>query len=279
MQSLSEIRAALAERGLNPKKSLGQNFLVDQNLGLKLVDAASIGPGELVLEIGPGTGTLTGSLLERAGEVVACEMDDGLFGLLGDRFAPEIEAGRLRLAHDDCLRDKRTLSEEITSRLAGRPFVHVANLPYAAATPVMLSLLADHPECRGVFVTIQREVADRLEAGPGSKAYGAISVVAQCVGKVRRVGSLPSECFWPRPGVASAMIGIERLASPLTDDARGLAEFCQRAFAGRRKQLGTLLKSMGFPDVPWPEGVEPTMRIEQLAPDRVSALARACPGS
>lgn len=278
MQTLTEIREALAARGLSPKKSLGQNFLVDQNLGRKLLEAAALAPGELVLEIGPGTGTLTESLLESGREVIAAEMDDGLCELLKERFAPEIEAGRFRLAEGDCLKNKRALSPRITRRLDDRPFVLVANLPYGAATPVVLTLLADHPECRGMYVTIQREVADRLEAAPGSKAYGAISVVAQCVARVRRVANLPAECFWPRPGVASSMVAAERLERPLTADARGLADLCQRLFAGRRKQLGPLLKSLGHAEVPWPEGVEPTMRIEQLPPERIAALARACPG-
>ena len=167
MQTLSEIRTILAERGLHPKKALGQNFLHDQNQLRRLLEAAEVGAGDLVLEVGPGTGTLTESLLERGCEVIACELDRDLAGILEDRLGD-----RITLIRDDCLADQRTLASAVEDALSGRRFSLVSNLPYGAASPLM-SLLAARRDCLGQWVTIQREVADRLVAGPGSKAYGA----------------------------------------------------------------------------------------------------------
>lgn len=272
MQTLSDIRVLLESRGLAPKKSLGQNFLIDHNLIRKLVDASGVGAGDLVLEVGPGTGTLTEELLARGCEVVACELDVGLASMNRERLGGHAEYGaRFTLIEGDCLDGKRALNAEAARALGGRGFSLVANLPYGAATPLMLTLLVGHPECRGMWVTIQKEVAERLLAGPGSKAYGQIGVVAQALGEVRHVATLPRECFWPRPDVTSAMIGITRRETPLASDAKGLAEFAQRAFAQRRKQLGGVLGR----DAKWPEGIDPNSRAEQLTVLQIVELSRA----
>lgn len=252
---------------------MGQNFLIDRNLVSKLVDESGVGRGDLVLEVGPGTGTLTGELLDRGCEVVACELDEGLAGLIEDRFASHPGFGLIR---GDCLASKRVLSPEIVGAIGGRPFHLVANLPYQAATPLMLVLLTAHPNCLAQAVTIQKEVADRLLAGPGSKDYGTISVVAQCIARLSRIANLPSECFWPRPKVTSSMVLLERLTEPLTSDAAWLAEFCQKAFSGRRKQLAGFLRSQGLTPAVWPENIDPTDRIEALLPSSVERLAKAC---
>jgi 16S rRNA (adenine1518-N6/adenine1519-N6)-dimethyltransferase len=178
-QTLEEIRATLDAHGCAPKKSLGQNFLIDRNLVSKLVDEAGVNAGDLVLEVGPGTGTLTGELLGRGCAVIACELDDGLADAIGGRFGAH---PAFTLVRGDCLASKRALSPALTETIGGRPFSLVANLPYQAATPLMLTLLAEHPGCGVMAVTIQKEVADRLMAGPGSKVYGSISVVAQVAG-------------------------------------------------------------------------------------------------
>lgn len=267
MQTLAQIRTLLGERGLAPRKSLGQNFLIDQNLIHKLIDAAALEPGQRVLEVGPGTGALTEALLERGARVLAIELDRGLADLLRERLVPR----GLALIEGDCLEGKRALNPEAVAALGGEPFVLIANLPYAAATPLMHTLLVNHPECRGLYATIQWEVAERLTAGPGTKAYGALSLVAQALGEPRIIARLPPECFWPRPEVTSAMVGIPRRAEPLAEDARGLAEFAHAVFVQRRKQLGAVLGR----DVDWPEGVAPTMRAESLPLDRLLALGRA----
>jgi 16S rRNA (adenine1518-N6/adenine1519-N6)-dimethyltransferase len=265
----------LESRGLAPRKSLGQNFLIDHNLIRKLVDAAGVSgegdpAGRLVLEVGPGTGTLTEELLARGCEVVAIELDRGLAELLRERFGEEARAGRFTLIEGDALAGKRALHVEAVAALGGRPFTHVANLPYAAGTPVMIALLVEHPECRGLFVTVQREVADRLLAGPGSRDYGPLAVLAQCYSEVQRIAVLPPECFWPRPEVTSAMVGMVRRERPLSDlGARRLAEVVQQLFARRRKQLGSVLgREMEFP-----AGIDRQSRIESLSLEQVLALA------
>ena len=263
----------LDERGLRPKKSLGQNFLIDQNLIERLVTVSGVAGGETVLEVGPGTGTLTGALLSRGCRVIAVELDDGLAGLLRDTIGAGPHRERFKLVHGDCLENKRALSREAAALLSDGPFALVANLPYHAATPLMLTLLADHPACIGLFVTVQREVADRLAAAEGTAAYGSVSVVAGCVAEVERVAVLPAACFWPRPGVENAMIAVRRRAVPLTDEPRLLAEFCRVMFSTRRKQIGPVLRRRGCDPGAWPGEAGPSSRIEQLSPATIAALA------
>lgn len=267
MQTLAEIKESLSARSLSPRHAFGQNFLIDHNLIRRLVDASGVTPGDTVLEIGPGTGTLTDELLARGCRVVAGEIDRGLCALLRERYA-----GRtFTLIEGDCLAGKHALNPELLAALGDRPFRLVANLPYGAATPVMLCLLADVPACTGLFVTIQREVADRLAARPSTKDYGTISVVAQAVADVRLLATLPPECFWPRPDVTSAMVGMTRLTTPLTARPRPLADFCQSLFEKRRKQLGAVLGR----DRTWPQGVAPTDRAEALPVATLVALHNA----
>ncbi len=292
MQSLSDIKRLLAERALAPKKSLGQNFLVDHNLIRKLVDAVGIQPGDIVLEVGPGTGTLTEELLARVGvggeggRVLACELDDGLAAMLTERAAANEfpGAGNLRVVHDDCISGPaKTLSPAVAAVLkkwgaiepAGPGFSLVANLPYGAGTPLIVTLLINYPSCRRMGVTIQREVADRIAAPPGSRDYGLVSVIAQALADVKKVANLPPECFWPRPDVTSAMITLTRRASPRTADPLSLAEFAKRLFASRRKQLGSILgRTLAFP-----EGIDPAQRPEDLSVELIERLRLAVPAA
>jgi 16S rRNA (adenine1518-N6/adenine1519-N6)-dimethyltransferase len=284
MQTLTQIRELLESRGMSPKRSLGQNFLIDHNLIRKLVDEAGVGEGDLVMEVGPGTGTLTEELLSRGCEVVACELDDGLADLLEERRA-EIPGGeRLTVVRGDCLQDKHHLSAELAAvvreKLAQRAeekraFSLVANLPYGAATPLIMTLLVDWPACRWLAVTIQREVVDRLMAPERSHDRGALSVAAQALAEIRRVAVLPRECFWPRPEVTSAMVLLTRRSTPLTRDAKRLSAACRLLFAQRRKQLGSVL-GRGFP---FPEGVAATMRAEELSVEQVEQISTHLPQS
>lgn len=271
MQTLSQIKSMLAERGLAPRKSLGQNFLIDQNLVRKLVDAAEVGPGSLVLEIGPGTGTMTEELLDRGCSVIACELDRGLAALNRERLMPPARPGpgSLHLLEGDCMDGKRDLSSDVLQHISGRPFRLVSNLPYGSATPVILALLARHASCDLLAVTIQREVAERLGAAPGSEAFGTLSVVAQAMAHVQHVATLGPECFWPRPDVTSAMVVLRRRAQPLTANPVLLGEFCTRLFSQRRKQLGSVLGR----DAALPEGVAPTQRAENLTIGQFIELA------
>ncbi|MDX2147814.1 MAG: 16S rRNA (adenine(1518)-N(6)/adenine(1519)-N(6))-dimethyltransferase RsmA [Planctomycetota bacterium] len=281
-QSLTEIRELLQSRGLAPRKALGQNFLIDHNLVRKLVDASGIQAGDVVLEVGPGTGTLSLELLHRGARLTACELDRGLAELLRETIAPQFPE-TFTLIEGDCLASPRELAPELASALGGAsgvtgetstpPFTLVANLPYGAATPLMLILLTRYPACRGMYVTIQREVGDRLLGEPGNKDYGPLGVIVQAMARVRKVATLPPECFWPRPDVTSVMIGVERLESPLVEQARAAAflDFCQLAFSQRRKQLGSVLGRSRA----WPAGIEPTMRAEQLTAAELLALWNA----
>jgi 16S rRNA (adenine1518-N6/adenine1519-N6)-dimethyltransferase len=275
-QTLAEIKEMLASRGLAPQKMFGQNFLIDHNLIRKLVDASGVGPGDVVLEVGPGTGTLTEELLARGCVVVACDIDRGMCALLRDRLGAR--AG-FELHEGDCLDGKHTLAPGLTAmiegtmRRAGRAtFAMVANLPYACATPLMLVLLAQWPACTGQFVTIQKEVGERLLAWPSTKEYGPLGILAQSVAKVEWIAKLPPSCFWPAPDVNSAMIAIRRVAEPRTTDPAALLAFGQRVFEQRRKQLGSVLTAMGLPAKEVLGGVSPTIRAEAMGVDEIIAL-------
>ena len=276
MQSLAEIKALLEARGLNPRKTFGQNFLLDHNLIKKLVDSAAVGPESVVLEIGPGTGTMTEEILARGCRVVAAEIDRGLSVMLRERFASH--GAKFMLVEGDCLAGKRHIAPEVLAAIGPGPFTLISNLPYAAATPVMTTLMIEHAPsiaashgvapCLGQFVTIQKEVGDRLIAKTGSDAYGLVSVLAGVTSKVEWIAKLPPECFWPRPDVTSAMLAIRPLAQPLHTNVPALAAFTQKVFEQRRKQLGSVLGRDGA----WPNGVEPTARAEALTLTQLLAL-------
>lgn len=266
MQTLSEIRALLADRGLRPRHRLGQHFLHDKNLLGRLVEAAQLEPGDVVLEVGPGTGTLTEALVDADARVVACEIDPALASIVADRLGD-----RVQLVEGDCLHHGRSLNPVVVKALAGRPFKLVANLPFQVAGTLMGTLLVHHPQCRGQFVTIQKEVADRLGAGPGTKNYGALAIVVQGLAEVRRVADLPPTCFWPQPKVTSSMFAVRPRTDHGVEDAESFAEFVARLFTHRRKQLGTIL---GRDTARWPEAVTPDLRPESLRVDQIVALWR-----
>ncbi|MHC4992512.1 MAG: 16S rRNA (adenine(1518)-N(6)/adenine(1519)-N(6))-dimethyltransferase RsmA [Planctomycetota bacterium] len=264
MQTLSEIRTLLAERGLAPRHRLGQHFLHDHNQLRKLVEAAAIEPGQLVLEVGPGTGTLTETLLEAGAEVVACELDDGLASLIEERLGD-----RVLLVRGDCLDRGRVLNPRVAEALGDRPFTLVSNLPYQAASPLIVTLLLHgHPRCLGQHVTVQREVADRLMAAPASKAYGPLGIIVQALASVRRIAVVKPGSFWPPPKVDSAMVSIVPIESPGVDAPLDLARFVTKLFTRRRKQLGTALGR----DRDWPAGIRPDQRPEQLTVTQIVEL-------
>jgi len=271
MQTLAEIKQLLAERGLRPKHRFGQNFLHDQNLMRKLIDAAKIAPGDLVLEVGPGTGSLTEALLDAGAEVIACELDRDLAAIVRDRLGE-----RITLIEGDAMQRGRALNPQIVEAIAGRSFALIANLPYQVATSLITALLIDHPNCAGQFVTVQMEVAERMVAPPGGKNYGPLTIITQAFSTPNIIAKAPASCFWPQPKVESAMLAVMP-----TPGRRGIehpaafARFVVTLFTKRRKQLGTIF---GRSREDWPapgSGITPDLRPEALSVEQMITLWRA----
>lgn len=272
MQTLSQIRALLEMRGIKPKHRYGQNFLHDHNQLRRLLAAAAVRRGQSVLEVGPGTGTLTSALLEAGARVVACEIDADMIEILRAEFAADLQAGNLRIVEGDCLEGKRRLNPEADGLLrAAGQFKLVANLPYHAATPLLLTLLTqyrptgDETGCAGMFVTIQKEVAQRLSAGAGDEEYGPLSVVAQVLAEVEVIAELPGSCFWPSPEVVSAMAAVRprKVLAIAEPEIGAFSQLVQRGFAQRRKQLR---KALGA-EVIAKAGLAETVRAEEIPPE------------
>ncbi|MEM1099888.1 MAG: 16S rRNA (adenine(1518)-N(6)/adenine(1519)-N(6))-dimethyltransferase RsmA, partial [Planctomycetota bacterium] len=249
-QTLSEIKQLLAAHGLHPKHKFGQNFLHDGNHMRRIMDAAELTPGDVVLEVGPGTGALTERLLEDGAEVVAVEIDTDLEPVLTARMAglPDGQGEHFTLVVGDVLAGKHTINPAVIEPVMQRVtasgasgFKLIANLPYNVASPLLANLVVDHLAMSDAVVMIQKEVADRLTAEPGNKLYGPLGILIQALCAVRTVGTLAPGCFWPAPKVASAVVHLKRRATPMTDDPAALSAMLQTLFTKRRKQLGSIL--------------------------------------
>lgn len=266
MQTLTDIKAILADAGLTPKKALGQNFLHDQNMIRKLVDASGVAADSLVLEVGPGTGALTEALLERGCELIAIELDDGLYQMNKLRLA-DTHSNQMTLIHGDAL-PKGQLNSRVAEAIRGREFTMVANLPYQVASPLMVRLALDE-SCLGQHVMIQREVAQRLRADVGTRDYSELTVMVRSVCDVSRISAVPAGCFWPQPKVVSELVSIVPRERPSAEILRQLESLCGVVFRQRRKQLGSLLSR----DLEWPAGVSAQLRAEQLTVGQLIELA------
>ena len=267
-QTIAEVRERLRRHGLSPRHSLGQNFLHDANKLRQLLELADIQPGQRILEVGPGTGVLTELMLEAGARVLAVELDRGLEPLLRETLARY--GDRFELVIRDVLAGKHAIHPDIVQRLGGEPFQLVANLPYQIASPLLAELATHHRNCTRGLAMVQREVADRLTAQPGTKQYGPLTVNIRAQCEVRRVMTLRPGCFFPPPSVDSAVVELVRRETPATDDPDRLAAFLHKLFSKRRKQIGAILCR----DRDWPDGVEPTMRPEQLDIATLAALAQ-----
>ena len=238
LTSPSEVRRLLSDLGVGPRKRLGQNFLIDRNILDVLVGAAELDPGDAVLEIGAGLGVVTERLLKNVRHVVAVEKDRKLFDHLQNTFRDE---GHLELVFADIL--ALDINEVLSGASGGGQDIRkvVSNLPYSSGTRALVNLIRANVPPLLMVVTVQREVARRLTAGPGESDYGLLSVWAQLSYSVTVVKSVSPPCFWPRPEVTSSIVSMSRRGdSGAVGDAYFYA-LTKHAFSHRRKQLATIL--------------------------------------
>ncbi|MEM1213308.1 MAG: 16S rRNA (adenine(1518)-N(6)/adenine(1519)-N(6))-dimethyltransferase RsmA [Planctomycetota bacterium] len=282
-QTLTEIKQLLATHGLRPKHRLGQNFLHDHNHQQRILAAANPQPTDLLLEVGPGTGTLTVDLLDAGATVIAVEIDTDLQPILEQVTAEH--AHRFTLLLGDALAGKHHLNPDLLNALA-RPqgdaasaassppttFKLIANLPYHIASPLLanLALLSptEYPTMTTAVVMVQKEVADRLTASPSTKAFGPLGIVLQALYHTTTVSTLPPSCFWPPPSIASAVVRLVRRDEPLTPHPQAFSDFLHTLFSKRRKQLGSIL-GRGFP---FPPAITTTQRPETLTVEQLIEL-------
>jgi 16S rRNA (adenine1518-N6/adenine1519-N6)-dimethyltransferase len=272
----AEVRRLASELGVRPTKRLGQNFVHDPNTVRRIVTTAELKPDDVVLEVGPGLGSLTLALLPACQEVIAVEIDRALALRLpktAAERAPELE-DRLRVIQADAL---RITAEDLGDPL---PTALVANLPYNIAVPVVLHLLALLPSLRTGLVMVQAEVADRMAAGPGTKAYGVPSVKVAYYAEARRAATVSRNVFWPVPNVDSALVSMVRRPPPSDVSREALFTLVDAAFAQRRKTLRAALGSWaGTParaaEICVAAGVDPGARGEQLTVSDFSRILEA----
>lgn len=220
------------------QKKYGQNFLVDPNVLERVMDAAGVSGEDCVLEIGPGIGTMTQLLAERAGKVVAVEIDRNLIPILEETLSPY---SNVTVINEDIL--KLDVEEAIRVRGEGRPVKVVANLPYYITTPIIMSLLEGGAPLESITVMVQKEVAERMQAVPGTKDYGALSLAVQYYSRPEVVANVPPNCFIPRPNVGSAVIRLTRYGTPPVQaaDPGKLFTVIRASFNQRRKTLANSL--------------------------------------
>jgi len=273
MLTPATVQALLDEHRINPKKSLGQNFLADPNTARRIVALAAVAPGDLVVEIGPGIGSLTLALLDAGAEVLAVELDARLAGVL----AAVLERARLRA--EITIAD--ALDVDWSALLADRgPWSCVSNLPYNVAVPVVVRVLEEAPVVDRLLVMVQREVGERLAAGPGDEQYGAVSVKVAYYAEAAVVGLVPPTVFMPRPKVDSVLVSMRRRLSPpvAVPSESALFTLVRAGFAQRRKMLRrALVPVLGdrAEAVLAGAGVEPTARAEVLGLEQWAAVARS----
>lgn len=270
----SDVRALASRLGLRPTKRLGQNFVVDPNTVRRIAAAADLTPDDVVLEVGPGLGSLTLALLPQVARVVAVEVDPTLAQALPGTVAAHAPtlADRLDVVTADAMR---------VTDLPAAPTACVANLPYNVAVPVLLHVLQTFPSLRHGLVMVQSEVADRLVAAPGSRTYGVPTAKLAWYADARRAGSVPPSVFWPVPRVDSGLVAFTCHAPPdVVASREEVFAVVDAAFAQRRKSLrGALAGWAGSPqqaeDVLRAAGVDPRARGESLTLLQLAAIADA----
>jgi len=267
-----EIRELAESLGIRPTKKLGQNFVIDPNTVQRIVRAADLVSTDHVLEVGPGLGSLTLALLQEVASVIAIEIDPVLAEQLPRTIAlhmPE-RTESLTLIVSDAMK---------VDVVPGEPTALVANLPYNVSVPVLLHLLEIVPTIRTALVMVQKEVAERLAADPGSRTYGIPSLKARWYGEVRMAGNIGRNIFWPEPNVDSALVRVDRREQPTCESSREwVFKVIDTAFSQRRKSLrGALAQLAGSPDAAEQAlraaGIDPSRRGEALSLPEFIALA------
>lgn len=232
----------LQKYNFNFQKKFGQNFLINTGVLEDIIDAAEVADEDMVLEIGPGIGTMTQYLCENARQVVAVEIDTNLIPILKDTLSAY---DNVRIINDDILKvDINELAREYNN---GRPIKVVANLPYYITTPIIMGLFESHVPIESITVMVQKEVADRMQAGPGTKDYGALSLAVQYYSKPQIVVNVPPSCFMPQPKVGSTVISLRRHQQPVVqvEDEKLMFKVIRASFNQRRKTLANGLNNYG----------------------------------
>lgn len=260
------------------QKRFGQNFLIDAHVLEKIVSAAGITKDDCVLEIGPGIGTMTQYLAESAGQVIAVEIDTNLLPILADTLK---EYSNVKVINQDIL--KVDINELVKEYNNGRPIKVVANLPYYITTPIIMGLFESNVPIDNITVMVQKEVADRMQVGPGSKDYGALSLAVQYYASPYIVANVPPNCFIPRPNVGSAVIRLTRYQEPPVQvkDPKLMFKLIRASFNQRRKTLQNGLNNS--PEISFSKeeitkaieslGVSPSVRGEALSLEQFAQLA------
>lgn len=275
MLSARDLRTRAADLGIRPTKQWGQNFVIDPNTVDRIARLAEVGEDDVVVEIGPGLGSLTLALLTRVRQVIAVEVDPTLASALPETIAQVAPAyaERLVTVHADAL--------QVFDLPGEQPTALVANLPYNVSVPVVLRFLELFPSIRTILVMVQLEVAQRLAAAPGSKIYGVPSLKAAWYADVRLVGTVPRTVFWPVPNVDSGIVRLERRDPPRDDvDRKDVFAAVDAAFAQRRKTLRSSLASWAGSPAAAEEalraaGIDPRQRGEQLTIGDFAAVVAA----
>ena len=286
MQTKQQIRQLLLSAGISPNKRLGQHFLIDLNLMRLLVDSANIQKDDIVLEVGCGTGSLTEALVAAAGWTIAVELDRKLAEIAQKQLA---SATSFELVNADILQSKNRTNPAVTGALArarekctGRVLL-VANLPYSVASAVMINLLADPATVDRMYVTVQKEVADRMTAQPGTGDYGILSILLGATGEVGAIRRLKPTVFWPQPQVDSAMVSFvrNRAKCDRIEDMRLLTEIVHLFMGHRRKSIASCCRLAGgrlgriddWADIFERCRIDPAQRPEKLGADDYVAIA------
>ncbi|HCX93121.1 MAG TPA: 16S rRNA (adenine(1518)-N(6)/adenine(1519)-N(6))-dimethyltransferase [Lachnospiraceae bacterium] len=260
------------------QKKFGQNFLIDTHVLEKIIDAAGVTKDDFVLEIGPGIGTMTQYLCERAREVMAVEIDDKLIPILADTLSAY---DNVTVVNEDIL--KLDIDQIAREHNAGKPIKVVANLPYYITTPIIMGLFESHVPLESITVMVQKEVADRMQSGPGTKDYGALSLAVQFYSKAEIVANVPANCFMPRPNVGSAVIRLTCHEERPVDvkDENFMFKIIRASFNQRRKTLQNGLNNASNLNVNKEQvvaalekmGLPATVRGEALSLEQFAALS------